>query len=408
MIKIAINGFGRIGRPTFKRIINNHPDLEVVAINDLADAKTLTYLLKYDSLYGIYEKQIKAKDNELLLDGKNNGKKVKVFAESDPEKLPWKKLNIDIVLECTGHFTDLEGANKHLKAGAKKVIISAPARNASPARSDAASSGEHSEAGGPTRNASPARSDAASSGEHSEAGGPARNASPARSDAASSGEHSEAGGPAKSDEIPTYLLGVNQEKYDLKKDDIISMGSCTTNCLAPIAKVLDQEFGIVKGFMTTIHSYTNDQRILDLAHKDLRRSRAAGINIIPTTTGAAKTVEKCLPQLKGKLDGLALRVPTPTVSIIDFVCQVGKSTSAEEVNYILKKSSEKEWLRGILGIEDAPLVSSDYKGNSYSAIVDALSTMVQGNLIKVLVWYDNEYGYACRLAEMAEYIGDRI
>jgi len=272
-----------------------------------------------------------------------------------------------------------------LKAGAKKVIISAPARNASPARSDAASSGEHSEAGGP-----------------------ARNASPARSDAASSGEHSEAGGPAKSDEIPTYLLGVNQEKYDLKKDDIISMGSCTTNCLAPIAKVLDQEFGIVKGFMTTIHSYTNDQRILDLAHKDLRRSRAAGINIIPTTTGAAKTVEKCLPQLKGKLDGLALRVPTPTVSIIDFVCQVGKSTSAEEVNYILKKSSEKEWLRGILGIEDAPLVSSDYKGNSYSAIVDALSTMVQGNLIKVLVWYDNEYGYACRLAEMAEYIGDRI
>ena len=362
MIKIAINGFGRIGRPTFKRIINNHPDLEVVAINDLADAKTLTYLLKYDSLYGIYEKQIKAKDNELLLDGKNNGKKVKVFAESDPEKLPWKKLNIDIVLECTGHFTDLEGANKHLKAGAKKVIISAPARNASPARSDAASSGEHSEAGG----------------------------------------------PAKSDEIPTYLLGVNQEKYDLKKDDIISMGSCTTNCLAPIAKVLDQEFGIVKGFMTTIHSYTNDQRILDLAHKDLRRSRAAGINIIPTTTGAAKTVEKCLPQLKGKLDGLALRVPTPTVSIIDFVCQVGKNTSAEEVNYILKKSSEKEWLRGILGIEDAPLVSSDYKGNSYSAIVDALSTMVQGNLIKVLVWYDNEYGYACRLAELAEYIGDRI
>ena len=237
---------------------------------------------------------------------------------------------------------------------------------------------------------------------------PARNASPARSDAVSSGEHSEAGGPAKSDEIPTYLLGVNQEKYDLKKDDIISMGSCTTNCLAPIAKVLDQEFGIVKGFMTTIHSYTNDQRILDLAHKDLRRSRAAGINIIPTTTGAAKTVEKCLPQLKGKLDGLALRVPTPTVSIIDFVCQVGKSTSAEEVNYILKKSSEKEWLRGILGIEDAPLVSSDYKGNSYSAIVDALSTMVQGNLIKVLVWYDNEYGYACRLAELAEYIGDRI
>ena len=339
MIKIAINGFGRIGRPTFRRILNKHPEIEVVAVNDLTDAKTLAYLLKYDSLYGIFQKQIKAKDNELLLDGKDNGKKVKVFAESDPEKLPWKKLGVDIVLECTGYFRDLDGAKKHLKAGAKKVIISAP---------------------------------------------------------------------AKSDEIPTYLLGVNQEKYNPKKDDIVSMGSCTTNCLAPVAKVLDQEFGIVKGFMTTIHSYTNDQRILDLTHKDLRRGRAAGINIIPTTTGAAKTVEKCLPQLKGKLDGLALRVPTPVVSIIDFVCEVKKETSAEEVNYILKKSSGKEELRGILGVEDAPLVSSDYKGNSYSAIVDALSTMVQGNLIKTLTWYDNEYGYACRLAELAEYIGKKL
>ena len=339
MIKIAINGFGRIGRPTFRRILNKHPEIEVVAINDLTDAKTLAYLLKYDSLYGISQIQIKAKDNELLLDGKDNGKKVKVFAESDPEKLPWKKLGVDIVLECTGYFRDLDGAKKHLKAGAKKVIISAP---------------------------------------------------------------------SKSDEIPTYLLGVNQEKYNPKKDDIISMGSCTTNCLAPVAKVLDQEFGIVKGFMTTIHSYTNDQRILDLAHKDLRRGRAAGINIIPTTTGAAKTVEKCLPQLKGKLDGLALRIPTPVVSIVDFVCEVEKSTSAEEVNYILKKSSGKEGMRGILGIEDAPLVSSDYKGNSYSAIVDALSTMVQGNLIKTLTWYDNEYGYACRLAELAEYIGKKL
>lgn len=339
MIKIAINGLGRIGRPTLRRILDKHPGLEIVAVNDLTDTKTLAYLLKYDSLYGISQKQIKAKDNELLLEGKSNGKKVKVFAEPDPEKLPWKKLDIDIVLECTGYFRDLKGVKKHLKAGAKKVIISAP---------------------------------------------------------------------AKSDEIPTYLLGVNQEKYNSKKDDIISMGSCTTNCLAPVAKVLDQEFGIVKGFMTTIHSYTNDQRILDLAHKDLRRSRAAGINIIPTTTGAAKTVEKCLPQLKGKLDGLALRVPTPVVSIVDFVSEVKKETSAEEVNYILKRSSEKEGLRGILGIEDAPLVSSDYKGNSYSAIVDALSTMVQGNLIKTLIWYDNEYGYACRLAEFAEYIGRKL
>ena len=339
MIKIAINGLGRIGRPTFRRILDKHPEMKVVAINDLTDTKTLAHLLKYDSLYGISKKQIKAKGDELLFDGKGNGNKVKVFAESDPEKLPWKKLDIDIVLECTGHFTELKEAGKHLKAGAKKVIISAP---------------------------------------------------------------------AKSDEIPTYLLGVNQEKYNPKEDDIISMGSCTTNCLAPIAKVLDEEFGIVKGFMTTIHSYTNDQRILDLAHKDLRRCRAAAINIIPTTTGAAKTVEKCLPQLKGKLDGLALRVPTPVVSIVDFVCEVKKETSTEEVNYILKKSSEKEELRGILGVEDAPLVSSDYKGNSYSAVVDALSTMVQGNLVKVLVWYDNEYGYACRLAEFAEYIGKKL
>jgi len=339
MIKIAINGFGRIGRSTFRRILNKHPEIEVVAINDLTDIKTLAYLLKYDSLYGISQKQIKAKDNELLLDGKDNGKKIKVFAESDPEKLPWKKLGVDIVLECTGYFRDLDGAKKHLKAGAKKVIISAS---------------------------------------------------------------------AKSDEIPTYVLGVNQEKYNPKKDDIISMGSCTTNCLAPVAKVLDQEFGIVKGFMTIIHSYTNDQKILDLAHKDLRRGRAAGINIIPTTTGAAKTVEKCLPQLKGKLDGLSLRVPTPVVSIVDFVCEVEKNTSVEEVNYILKKSSGKEELRGILGVEDAPLVSSDYKGNSYSAIVDALSTMVQGNLIKTLTWYDNEYGYACRLAELVEYIGKKL
>jgi len=339
MIKIAINGLGRIGRPTFRRILDKHPELKVIAINDLTDPKTLAYLLKYDSLYGIFKKQIKAEDNELLINGKGDTKEVEVFAEPDPEKLPWKKLDIDIVLECTGHFRDLEGVKKHLKAGAKKVIISAP---------------------------------------------------------------------AKSDEIPTYLLGVNQEKYNPKEDNIISMGSCTTNCLAPIAKVLDEEFGIAKGFMTTIHSYTNDQRILDLAHKDLRRSRAAGINIIPTTTGAAKTVEKCLPQLKGKLDGLALRVPTPVVSIVDFVCEVKKETSAEEVNYILKKSSEKEELRGILGIEDAPLVSSDYKGSSYSAVVDALSTMVQGNLIKTLTWYDNEYGYACRLAELTEYIGKKL
>lgn len=338
-IKVAINGFGRIGRPTFRRILDKHPELEVVAINDLTEPKTLAHLLRYDSLYGIYKKQVKFGEGQLLLDGTAGGKKVKVFAARDPANLPWKELAIDIVLECTGIFTDLEGAEKHLKAGAKKVIISAP---------------------------------------------------------------------AKSEKIPTYLLGVNQEKYNPKKDNIISMGSCTTNCLAPVVKVLQDEFGIEKGFMTTVHSYTNDQRILDLPHKDLRRTRAAGLNIIPTTTGATKTVEKCLPELKGKLAGLALRVPTPTVSIIDFVAQVKKETTSEEVNYILKKASKREELQGILGVEDAPLVSSDYKGNSFSAIVDALSTQAFGNLIKVLVWYDNEYAYACRLADFAEYVGKKL
>lgn len=338
MIKVAINGFGRIGRPTFRRILDKHPELEVVAVNDLAPPETLAHLLRYDSLYGIYDKRVKFYEDELLIDGTAGGKKVKVFAEAEPEKLPWKKLDIDIVLECTGRFTDLEGAKKHLAAGAEKVIISAP---------------------------------------------------------------------AKSEEIPIYLLGVNHQNYNPKKDDIISMGSCTTNCLAPVAKILDEKFEIEKGFMTTVHSYTNDQRILDLAHQDLRRARAATLNIIPTTTGATETVEKCLPGLKGKLDGLALRVPTPTVSIVDFVCQVKKETTAEEVNYLLKKASAREELRGILGVEDAPLVSSDYKGNSYSAIVDSLSTMAKGNLIKVLVWYDNEWGYACRLAEMAEYVGTK-
>ncbi len=339
MIKIAINGFGRIGRPTFRRILDKHPEMDVIAINDLADSKTLSHLLKYDSLYGIYKKQVKSGGGGLLIDGTLNGKKVELFSEKEPENLPWEKLGVDIVLECTGHFTDLEGAEKHLKAGAKKVIISAP---------------------------------------------------------------------AKSEEIPTYLLGVNEEDYKPEKDDVISMGSCTTNCLAPVAKILNKEFEILKGFMTTVHSYTNDQRILDLAHKDLRRTRAAALNIIPTTTGATKTVEKCLPELKGKLDGLSLRVPTPTVSIVDFVAQVKKETTAEEINYLLKKASQTKEFRGILGVEDAPLVSSDYIGNSFSAIIDALSTQAFDNLIKVLVWYDNEWGYACRLGEFAEYVGKKL
>ncbi len=326
MIKIAINGFGRTGRPTFRRILDNHPNLEVVAINDLTDRKTLAHLLKYDSLYGIYEKPI--------------SNKVKIFAEADPLKLPWKKLGIDVVLECTGHFTDFQGARKHLAAGCKKVIISAPSKS-----------------------------------------------------------------PEK---IPCYILGVNEEKFNPKKDTIIDMGSCTTNCLAPVAKVLNDNLKIVRGFMTTIHSYTNDQRILDLPHKDLRRARAAALNIVPTTTGAAKAIGRVMPELKGKLDGIALRVPTPTVSVLDLICQVKKKTAQKEVNYIFKKASQEKELRGILGIEDAPLVSSDYKGNSFSAIVDADLTMVQDNLVKVVAWYDNEWAYACRLAEFAEYLGKRI
>jgi len=336
-IKVAINGLGRIGRPTFRRILDNHPDLEVLAINDLTDTKTLAHLLRYDSIYGIYQKPVKFSGKELLLDGTKEGESIKVLAETEPSKLPWKKLGIDIVLECTGRFTDYEGAKKHIEAGAKKVIISAPGEG-----------------------------------------------------------------------TPSFILGVNEEKYDPKKDDVVDMGSCTTNCLAPVAKVLNDNFGIVKGFMSTIHSYTNDQRILDLPHKDLRRARAAALNIIPTTTGAAKAIGKVIPELKGKLDGIAFRVPTPTVSVLDLICEVEKPTTVEEVNYTFKKASQKKEFQGILGIEDALLVSSDYIGNSFSAIVDAPSTMVIDNLVKVVAWYDNEWAYACRLAEFTEYVGKKL
>lgn len=322
-IKIAINGFGRIGRPTFRRILDNHPNLEVVAINDLTDPQTLNHLLKYDSIYGIYQKPI--------------GDKVKLFAEKDPANLPWKDLGIDVVLECTGIFRDYEGAKKHLEAGAKKVIISAPCKTP--------------------------------------------------------------------DKIPSHVLGVNEDKLDLKKYDILDMASCTTNCLAPVVKVLNDNFKIVKGFMTTIHSYTNDQKILDLPHKDLRRARAAALNIIPTTTGATKAVGRVIPEIEGKLEGMAIRVPTPTVSIIDFVCEVEKKSSSEEVNSTFKKASESKELKGILAVEETPLVSTDYIGNTFSAVVDLPFTAVRDNLIKVLAWYDNEYGYACRLAEFAEHVG---
>jgi len=335
MTKIAINGFGRIGRPAFRRILDNHPNLEVLAINDLTEPETLAHLLKYDSIYGIYKKAVKSDGKNILIDGK----KVQVLAEKDPSKLPWKDLGIDIVLECSGIFTEYEGAKKHLTAGAKKVLISAP---------------------------------------------------------------------SKSEEVPTFVLGVNEEEYDSKKDNVMSMASCTTNCLAPVAKVLNDNFKIVKGFMSTIHSYTNDQRILDLAHKDLRRARAAALNIIPTTTGAAKAIGNVIPELKGKLDGLAFRVPTATVSVLDLICEVKKKTTAEELNYVFKKASQQKELHGILGIEDALLVSSDYIGNCFSAIVDAASTMAIDNLVKIVAWYDNEWGYACRLAEFAEYVGRKI
>lgn len=340
MIKVAINGFGRIGRPTFRRILDNHPKLEVVAINDLSDPKTLAHLLRYDSIYGIYKKPIKCTDDTLLVDGTSVGKRIRIFSQSDPSKLPWRELGVDVVLECSGVFTDYEGAKKHIAAGAKKVIISAPSKN-----------------------------------------------------------------PEK---IPSYVLGVNEEKFDPQKDSITDMGSCTTNCLAPVAKVLNDDFGIVRGFMTTCHSYTNDQRILDLPHKDLRRARAAALNIIPTTTGAAKAIGNVIPELKGKLNGIAFRVPTPTVSVLDLVCEVEKKTTAEEVNFAFKTASKKKELKGILGIEDASLVSSDYIGNHFSAIVDAPMTMAIENLVKIVAWYDNEFAYACRLAEFAEYIGEKI
>ena len=323
-IKIAINGFGRIGRASFRKILNSDSEIEVVAINDLTDNKTLEHLLKYDSSYGIYDKLIEAK----------------MLTEKDPLKLPWKDLGIDVVLECTGHFTDIEGAKKHLEAGAKKVIISAP---------------------------------------------------------------------SKSPEISHFVLGVNEEKYNSEKDNIVSMCSCTTNCLAPIAKIIHKNLEIESGLMTTIHSYTNDQRLLDAPHKDLRRARSAALSMIPTTTGAAIAVTKAIPELKGKIHGMAIRVPTSVVSLVDFVVKVKKDTTVEDVNYIFKKASSQKELNGILGIEDALLVSIDYKGNSFSSIVDMGSTMVQGkNLIKILAWYDNEWAYGCRLAEFAEFIGKKL
>ncbi len=331
--KVGINGFGRIGRQVLKTINENHGGvLEVVAINDLFDSETNAHLFKFDSSYGRYPGTVEVVGDDIVVDGNV----IKVFSERDPGNLPWADLGVEIVIEATGVFRDAAsepGARTHItKGGAKKVIISAPAKN----------------------------------------------------------------------EDLTVVLGVNDELYDPEKHDVLSNASCTTNCLAPVVKVLLENFGIVKGLMNTIHSYTNDQRILDLAHKDMRRARTAAVNIIPTTTGAAIAVGKVIPEVEGKIDGMSLRVPTPTGSITDLVVEVEKNTTAEEVNAALKAASESDVMKGILGFEERPLVLSDYVGDPRSSIVDAqMTTVMGGNMVKVLAWYDNEWGYSCRTADLA-------
>ena len=328
-VRVAINGFGRIGRLVYRAGYKGL-DLDIVAINDLTDAKTLAHLLKYDSVHRTFAEDVKAKDGAIVV----GNKEVKIFAERDPEKLPWKELNVDVVLESTGHFTDRSGGEKHLKAGAKKVVISAPAK-----------------------------------------------------------------GPDV-----TFVLGVNQESYDKAKHHVISMGSCTTNCLAPVVKVLQTEYGIVSGFMTTIHSYTNDQVILDFPHKDLRRARAAAMSMIPTTTGAARAIGEVVPEVKGKLDGLAIRVPTPTVSLVDLVSIVSKSTSKDAVNDAFRKWAAGPMKGIMLPVEDE-LVSSDFIGCPFSSCVDIPSTSVMnGTFVKVLSWYDNEWGFSTRMAETLAFV----
>lgn len=331
-IKVGINGFGRIGRNFFRTSLGNK-EIEITAINDLTDAKTLAHLLKYDSVHGIFDAKVEAKDSSIIV----NGKESKILAVKDPAVLPWKDMGVDIVIESTGHFTDKAGASKHLTAGAKKVIISAP---------------------------------------------------------------------AKEPDL-TVVMGVNENDYDPKKHNIISNASCTTNCLAPVAKVLLDNFGIKRGLMTTIHSYTNDQRILDLPHKDLRRARAAAISMIPTTTGAAKAVGLVLPSLKGKVDGMAIRVPTANVSVVDFVCEVEKDVTEDEVKAALRKAAEGP-LKGILSYSDEELVSVDFNNNPNSSIVDAnLTKVIEKRMVKVISWYDNEWGYSSRLKDLILYMGKK-
>ncbi|MDC3412289.1 type I glyceraldehyde-3-phosphate dehydrogenase [Aquibacillus sp. 3ASR75-11] len=331
-VKIGINGFGRIGRNVFRQALRNN-EVEVVAVNDLTDANMLAHLLKYDSVHGVLEEEVTVNGNNLVV----AGKEYQVLSERDPANLGWGDLGVEIVIESTGRFTQREDAKKHLDAGAKKVIISAPAK----------------------------------------------------------------------EEDITIVMGVNEDKYDTANHHVISNASCTTNSLAPVAKVLNDKFGLKRGLMTTVHSYTNDQQILDLPHKDYRRARAAAENIIPTSTGAAKAVEKVLPELKGKLNGMAMRVPTPDGSIVDLVAELEQDVTAEDVNAALKEAAEGE-MKQVLGYSEEPLVSADYVGNTNSSTVDALSTMVlDNNLVKVITWYDNEMGYSTRCVDLAVYLKNK-
>lgn len=333
MVKIGINGFGRIGRLALRAAMNN-PQIEVTVINGTAEPKVLAHLFQYDSVHGEYKGTVDYTEDALVIDGK----KIAIIMDRDPANLAWGKYGADVVIESTGRFTEAERAGVHLANGAKKVIITAP---------------------------------------------------------------------AKGEDI-TIVMGINEELYDPAKHHIISNASCTTNCLAPVAKVLHQTFGIKRGYMTTVHSYTNDQKILDGRHKDLRRARAGGMSIIPTTTGAAKAVALVLPELKGKLMGMAMRVPTPNVSVVDLVAELERPTSVEEVNQVLKAAAEGP-MKGILAYSDLPLVSIDYNGNPNSSIVDGLSTMIiEDNLVKVLAWYDNEWGYSCRVIDLAAYVGKSL
>ena len=327
-LKVAVNGFGRIGRMVFRAGFHN-PDIELVAINDLTDTATLAHLLKYDSVHGVFGEEISSTERSLVI----NGKEIEIYSEKDPSKLPWGELGVETVFECTGLFRDRESASGHLDAGAEKVIISAP---------------------------------------------------------------------AKSPDI-TVVMGVNEQEYDAKTHHIVSNASCTTNCLAPVCKVLLDHFGIEKGLMTTTHAYTGDQRLLDFPHKDLRRARAAGLSMIPTTTGAAKAVALVLPQLDGKLNGMAIRVPTPNVSVVDLVVQLTKPTTADAVNQAMEAAS-KSSLKGILAYSDEPLVSIDFNGAAVSSTVDGPSTMVIGDMLKILSWYDNEFGYSSRMVDLAVYM----